>query len=99
MQKQLNEVIARHQLELENIGWLTRLEIDSAALTRHQVRVSVSGNTVDLQALLLEIDSSLDKVFDSEFESTFKYLRGDSLGLAESTLVLAMYSQQGGDND
>ncbi|ODB36786.1 hypothetical protein BB427_01880 [Pseudoalteromonas sp. BMB] len=94
VQKELNEVISRHQLEVKNIGWLTRLEIESAALTRHQVRISVSGKTVNLQALLMEIDSKLNKVFVSEFKSTFKYLTSDSLGLSEATLVLAMYAQQ-----
>ncbi len=70
-QKYLEQLMATHNLNVENFGWQTSSVNDSMLLKKYQVQVRFSGNITDLVNFIISLDQHSKRYEVTNFNFSF----------------------------
>jgi hypothetical protein len=91
MQQQLEQTIAKNQLQINNSSWLPSIAVANGQLMRHQLRLSIKGNMLDFKNLITLLESATPKTALKTVNINIKGQNSERLGQVEGTIELAFY--------
>lgn len=98
MQQQLEQTVARNQLQITSSNWLPSILVANGQLMRHQLRLSIKGNMLDFTNLITELESATPKAELKTFNINIKGQNSERLGGVSGTLELAFYMRKQNTN-
>lgn len=95
MQQQVEQLMAKYQLQINNSNWLVSLKVADNTLMRHQLTLNISGKLLNFQKILVELETSTPIIQVSDFNMRIKGQSEQELGQVDGTIELSFYMQQG----
>lgn len=90
LQKQLEEKIKNHNIELSSLGWQNSFKIPDSAVTKHQAELSFSGQTIDVIKFLLALNQMPQVIGIETFNFNLLRQRAGTLGRVTVRIRIAV---------
>lgn len=94
MQQQLEQTIAKNQLQINTSSWLPSIAVANNQLIRHQLRLNLKGKMRDFISLIILLESQTPKAELKSVNINLKGQNNKSLGRVEGIIELAFYMHQ-----
>lgn len=94
MQQQIEQTVAKNQLQINTSSWLPSILVVNERLIRHQLRLNIKGNMLDFINLITLLESSKPKAELKALNINLKGQNAQSLGRVDGTIELAFYMQR-----
>ena len=92
LEKYLQELLVKHDLKVQNIGFLTQTPLQDLEVIKFPVQITFSGNTTDTIAFITEIESSIQRVSVEDFNYSLKGQVENNLGVVNGNITLALFA-------
>ncbi|URQ89965.1 GspMb/PilO family protein [Pseudoalteromonas sp. SCSIO 43101] len=99
MQQKVEQLMAKHNLQINNSNWLVSLKVANDSLMRHQLRLNISGKLINFQTVLVQLETNTPLMQVSDFNMRMKGQTAQELGQVDGTIQLSFYMQQGEPNE
>ena len=97
-QKMLEELLIKHDLKSQNIGWQTPTFLEEQSITRYPIKLSFNGKTIDTMKFITELESLQKLIEIVEFNMFLKGQNEDKLGSVNGNLTLHLFTNYQGTN-
>lgn len=93
-QKWLEQQLAANNLTVLNLGWQPLLPLKKWQLLKHEVQLHFSGETLDLQSFLLDLEMQQRWINNHNFNYRFEQFDDKKLGKMTGRITLRFYMRE-----